>query len=153
MKNAIAQILLNINLKIIKMDWKQRKIYAVPFDSFNMEIEGSYLPYYYLHGEAENLNGYDICNANDKAFTKALKQGAFLCMIVFTDGTEREGICFSKYNMINRMEGLVCLLEDDEHIEHAVKQYMEFKHTPSMYTDEEDYMKEIGKFNLIKILN
>jgi hypothetical protein len=133
------------------MDWKERKVYAVPNDSTIRDIKGFYFPYFYLHGKAMYINDYDICNADPEIIALCLRQGAFLCMVVFTDGTEHEAICFSKYNNLDRMQGLICLLDDNEHIEHAVKEELKFKNTPNMYGDEEVYLRKLGKFELIHV--
>lgn len=125
--------------------------YAVPLAS-DIEIEGTRPSFFYLHMEAEDINGYDICNANAEALSNCLSQGAFLCKIIFTDGSVEDGICFSKWKASSRaMQGLVCLLRDEEGIKHAVHEYMDWTFTPSMYRDEEDYLISINKYHLITI--
>ena len=125
--------------------------YGVPLDS-DIEIEGTRPPSFYLHMEAEAVNGFDLCNANEEALSNCLSEGAFLCKIKFTDGSVEDGICFSKWKQSMRhMEGLVCLLRDDEGIRHAVHNYLEWSYIPSMYSDERDYLISINKYNLLTI--
>jgi hypothetical protein len=131
----------------LSQNWRRNKFYAVPFDQ--QGAKGERVPYFYLHGEAEKINGYDICNANSEAIADCLRQGAFLCELIFVDGRTEDAICFSKYGY-GRMEGLIVLLSDQKHITNAVE-YLEFKSIPSMYDDEEKYLISIGLFDAMKI--
>lgn len=111
-------------------------------------IPGFYTPYFYLHNEAERLNGYDICKGDPHAVRKCFREGAFLCSIQFTDMSFKDAICFSKWNGMNHMTGLICLLDDDEGIVDAIS-YLGFKHPPQMSSNEEEHLKHIGKLNLL----
>jgi len=121
--------------------WRDNKIYAVPMTD-NDNIQGRWLPYFYLHGEAEKMNRYDICNANIETFKNCLRQGAFLCEVHFTDGSVHDAICFSKFD-VYQMEGLVVLLSDVEHIKNALE-YLDIKSFPSMFDDEIKHLSSIG---------
>ena len=122
--------------------------YAVPLHNENDIVQGFYTPYFYLHGEAERINGYDICKGDSHALSHCLMQSAFLCSLQFTDHSVENAICFSKWNGRNRMEGLVCLLSDEEGIQDAVS-YLGFTHIPDMYSNEQEYLKKINKLSLL----
>jgi len=98
--------------------------------------------FFYLHGKAEKLNGYDICDANAEALSNCLSKGAFLCMVQYTDGTQREAICFSVFGR-HHMEGLICLLDDLEGILSCFD-YFNLKGMPSIYDHEEEYLDSLG---------
>jgi hypothetical protein len=134
------------------MNWYENEIYSQPLYGHGNkdDVPGIYIPYFYLHGKAEELNGYDICNGNIETFQRCLHEGAFLCRLHIGD-IIYDAICFSKFDGFDRMQGLVCLLDDDEHIEHAVKDYLKFKRTPRIFPDEEDYLRKLGKFELIYV--
>ena len=123
--------------------------FAVPNDPDEEDIvPGFYTPYFYLHNEAERLNGYDICKGDSHSVRECLREGAFLCSIHFRDGSLKDAICFSKWNGINHMTGLLCLLDDEEGIIDAIS-YLGFKHPPQMYSNEEQHLKHIGKLDLL----
>lgn len=128
------------------MDWKSRIFYAVP--DHNTPVAGIRPSYFYLHREAESRNGYDICTCNSEAIVNCLREGAFLCRVIFSDYTTEDAVCFSKF-VDNRMNGLICLLSDEDGIKSAVK-YYDFTDGVSMYTDEEEYLKLLGKYKSLK---
>lgn len=47
---------------------------------------GERLSYFYLHGKAEEKNGYDCCNANITAFTYAIRNLLFFAELKYPDG-------------------------------------------------------------------
>jgi hypothetical protein len=132
----------------VSQRWRENKIYAVPIDS-EIEVKGERIPYFYLHGQAQDINGYDICNGNIHAIVNCLEQGAFLCEIEFTNGSVQDAICFCKYSRDSHMTGWIVLLSDFESIIQAVKVY-KYDMFPSMYSDEKEYLKSIGVYDTIK---
>lgn len=130
-------------------NFRERKFYAVDINE-RVNTPGYRASYFYLHGEAEYVNGYDICTANGEALGNCLRRGAFLCEVVCNDGNAKDAICFSYFKHGERMSGLICFLDDEESIEYVAKKESIFSSTPSMYTDEEDYLRSIGKYHLIK---
>jgi hypothetical protein len=133
----------------ISQRWRRNKIFAVPIN-YEIDVEGERIPYFYLHGQAQDINGYDICNGNINAIINCLEQGAFLCELHFIDGRIEDAICFSKYDRGDRqMNGWILLLSDYNGIKQAIE-YFEFADTPTMYEDEKEYIKSIGVFDVIK---
>jgi hypothetical protein len=130
-------------------NFRERKFYALHINE-SVDAPGYRPSYFYLHGEAEDVNGYDICTANGEALSNCLRRGAFLCEVVCTDGSTKDAICFSYFKHGERMSGLICFLNDEESIEGVAKKESIFSDTPSMYCDEIDYLVEIGKYHLIK---
>lgn len=118
------------------------KIYAVPIDG-EVEIPGKRLSYFYLHGKAEELNGYDICNGDIEAFHYALRMGGFLCEVHFTDKSVAEAVCVCKFEF-SRMTGLIVLESDVDRLGDLKEFYCEGKlpYSVPFYTDEEEYLKE-----------
>lgn len=131
-------------------DAQEKIFYAEPLHAYDEEGNLTYdLPehvvranYFYLHGKAEQLNGYDICNANAEALSHCLSKGAFLCIVQYADGTQREAICFSVFEH-HRMKGLICLLEDLEGILSCFN-YFDLKAMPMMFEHEEEYLDSLG---------
>lgn len=97
-------------------------IYAEPLNCC-MAMPGERLPLFYLHGEAERLNGFDICNANGEAAYSAASPGWSLVGIEFMNSQDeaRLGIMFSYMGSMNRMEGRICLVDDIEAIQQVLK--------------------------------
>lgn len=96
-------------------------IYAEPSNCC-MAMPGERLPLFYLHGEAERLNGFDICNADEEAAYTAAKPGWCLVEIEFMNSQDepRIGIMFSYMGSMNRMEGRICLVDDIEAIQQVL---------------------------------
>lgn len=108
--------------------------------------------FFYLHRKAEELNGYDTCDANAKALSNCLSKGAFLCMVQYVDGTQREAICFSVFGRDgHRMEGLICLLDDLDGILSCFH-YFDLKGMPSIYEHELEYLDSMGILEPIRQL-
>jgi len=100
--------------------------------------------YFYLHRKAEELNGYDICDANAEALSDCLRRGAVLCMVQYVDGTQREAICFSVFGRdALHVEGLICLLDDLDGILSCFR-YFDLKVMPSIYEHELECLDSIG---------
>jgi len=137
-------------------DAKEKIFYAEPLHAFDEEGNLTYdLPehvvranYFYLHGKAEELNGYDICSANAPALSYCLLKGAFLCMVQFLDGKQREAICFSVFEH-HRMKGLICLLEDLDGILSCFP-YFNIDRMPMLFDHEEKYLDSIGIYEPMK---
>lgn len=127
---------------------REKVFYAQPIGEYNAPECVARPDYFYLHAKAEELNGYDICLANCEALSECTRQGAFLCMVQFEDGTQKEAICFSMFK-IHRMEGLICLLEDLEGIMSCFP-YFDLKRVPSMFSDEQAYLTEIGVYPVMR---
>ena len=82
-------------------------IYAVPYDG---EAKGLRLSYFYLHGEAEQMNGFDICNGNIAAFKHCLRVWHFDCTLVI--GRKKyEAVCYTRLDG-SHMCGYVVLKSD-----------------------------------------
>lgn len=89
----------------------------------NTEYEGfGFMSYYYLHGEAESINGYDLVEGDMEAMRKALSSRIFPVNLKLQDGNTYDAIVISYYKF-NRMTGLICLCTDLEHIKHALFEY------------------------------
>ena len=121
--------------------------YAEPIEG--LELPGNRMPYFYLHGECEKRNGYDICNANIEAFRYSLREGGYLCKVQFMNGEIEDAICFSKFES-NSMNGLIVFLRNDADIIDAIR-LLGFRGIPSFNLDEEDYLKSINKWDLMNL--
>jgi hypothetical protein len=120
-----------------------RIFYAEPISSIRKCPEPVVRPnYFYLHKQAENINGYDICMANIEAMKYCLNKGAFLCQISFADDTIKDTICFTSFVEGRRMEGLICLLDDIEGIQSCIE-YFNIREMVYMYSDEKEYLLSI----------
>lgn len=82
----------------------------------------SFLSYFYLHGEAEIINGYDLVEGNMETLVYALSDRIFPTKLILQDGNEYDGVVIS-YHKMGRMTGLICLCTDLEHIRHALFDY------------------------------
>lgn len=112
-------------------------IYATPMN-YETPIEGSRLPFFYLHSIAEKINGYDCCNGNIEAFNYALSAGAFLADLIFVDG--RKERCIVTSNLSNgRMHGLIAMLSDIEGVKEIFYDFTDF---PCMYDHFKGELKE-----------
>lgn len=92
------------------------KIYAVTIDgkSYKDYEPHETMSFYYLDGQAEDENGYDICAGNLTAFAYAQSQCVFDAVLVFPDGEERPCKVSSFFdNDLKRMKGYVWLADDE----------------------------------------
>jgi hypothetical protein len=100
---------------------KEATIYADTTFSRGSELElsGSRLPFFYLHGQAQDVTGYDCCNGNIEAFRYALSfNHFFLADLTFehTDIPTQRCICFTKTD-VGRIAGRIILINDKAAIE------------------------------------
>lgn len=131
-------------------EFRERKFYGLHI-SRDVDIPlGEFASFYYLHGEADYVNGYDLCTFNEEAESLCSQEGAFLCEVVCIDGTVKDAICFSYLKHGHRMSGLICFLDDEINIEYVAKKEDIFTSTPRMFFDEVEYLKSINKYHLIK---
>lgn len=98
------------------------KIIGDSQDNFDCPDGYGYMPWFYLHYEAETINHYDIVLGNIDCFQEALRNHIFLADLKLQDGSEHEGIVFTFYKE-NRMQGLVCLCSDLEGIRNVLFEY------------------------------
>jgi len=92
------------------------KIYAetVEGEIFDDGDPKARMHYFYLDGEAEEINGYDTCAGNIQALSMAMNQGVFEAVIVFWDGSKKGCKVWSYYDRdIKRMRGYVWLQNDE----------------------------------------
>lgn len=138
--------------KINKKDFIEKfgkyTVYPVPLHGITRK--GHYFPYFYLHGDAEDRNGYDICQASPELISRSLRQGANLCVVHFRNGNKVPAICFSKF-VFDQMKGLICLLSDKLSIYNAVHEYFKYSDTPLMDSFEEDYLRKHGIFKFMRV--
>jgi len=93
------------------------KIYAMSVDGklFDDGQECGQLHYFYLDGEAEYQNLYDICYGNIPAHSMAQSQIVFEAIYIAIDGTKKGCYVSSYYDeAFKRMKGYVWLKEDKE---------------------------------------
>jgi len=92
------------------------KIYAETIEGeiFDDGETKARMHYFYLDGEAEEINGYDICAGNIQALSMAMNQNVFEAVIVFWDGSKKGCKVWSYYDRdIKRMRGYVWLQNDE----------------------------------------
>lgn len=76
---------------------------------------------FYLDGEAEEINGNDICFGNIHAISMCLHSNIFDAVLVFWDGSKKGCKVWSYYNEGNgKMSGYVWL-NDDETIQPIIQ--------------------------------
>lgn len=76
------------------------------------ELQGIRLSYFYMHVRAQELAGYDCCNANIDAVQDALREGFFLADLVYpNDVAPQQAIVFCKFEY-GQMEGRILLVND-----------------------------------------
>jgi hypothetical protein len=92
------------------------KIYAETIEGeiFDDGETKTRMHYFYLDGEAEEINGYDICEGNIQALSMAMNQNVFEAVLVFWDGSKKGCKVWSYYDRdIKRMRGYVWLQNDE----------------------------------------
>jgi hypothetical protein len=95
---------------------KVPKIYAQTieremFDDGEKKVK---LPYFYLDGEAEEINGYDLCYGNIETLAMLLNQNIFEALLVFWDGSKKGCKVWSYYDLdMRRMRGYIWLKNDE----------------------------------------
>lgn len=83
----------------------------------------AYIPQFYLHGEAEHLNGYDIASGNIECFQRILRCHLFTIDLKLQDGKVYDGLVIPYISGERRIEGLICLCMDTDGIRHAMFDY------------------------------
>ena len=99
-----------------------------------------FLSYFYLHGKAESINGFDCCEGNIEVFSNILSMSTRIVTLLMSDNKTYDCLLFSTVNS-NRMSGLICLIDDLESIESAYNYYSK-RPSLSMYSDDEEYLIE-----------
>ena len=89
----------------------------------NWDKEGyAFMSYVYLHGDAEDINGFDCLEGNIEAF-RTIMQVCVSCVgLLMPDGSSKDALLIPSFGR-RRVEGLVCLLSDRESIKYALKYY------------------------------
>ena len=91
-------------------------IYPVSIDGKHFEDSQSKskLHYFYLDGQAEMLNGYDICLGNIEALSMAMNSNVFEAILIYPNGDKKGCKVWSYYDRdIKRMRGYVWLQNDE----------------------------------------
>ena len=86
------------------------------------KTKGRFLSYYYLHGQADNMNGYDLCSGDIRVHSKCMVEGIHFVDIKGIEGLpEYAGaLLFTHFNH-NRMEGLITLISNKDDIISALE--------------------------------
>lgn len=94
---------------------------AIKIANTSSEVETIYcdtkgvgsLPYFYLHGKAEDDNNYDVIGANSKALTSCLQANISYCEIVTENNETNAGLIVSGYDQLfGRMAGYIVYIAD-----------------------------------------
>lgn len=92
------------------------KIYAETIEGefFDDGEPKTRMHFFYIDGEAEEINGYDICLGNVEALSIAMNQCVFEAILVFWDGSKKGCKVWSYYDTdLRRMRGYVWLQNDE----------------------------------------
>ena len=100
--------------------------------------------YIYLHGEAQNINGYDCCEGNIEFFRLLLRLSPSLTTLLMQDGTTHRAIVFPYGDMSRHVSGLVCLVSDINGIKSALD-YQSYYSSLSSLTLYDDDINELKK--------
>lgn len=95
---------------------KLAKIYAQTIDGkiYEDDEPKRTMSFYYLDGQAEDINGYDICAGNLTAFSYAQSQTVFDALLVFADGKEEPCKVSSFFDTDwDHMRGYIWLYSDE----------------------------------------
>ena len=76
------------------------------------------IPYFYLHGRLEDLNGYDCVNASIETFYVAMRSGVFLVNAIIK-AESYLSLCICDYSE-GCMQGYIVMLDDLEGIKEAL---------------------------------
>lgn len=107
---------------------------------YSGDIKFGFLSYVYLHGEAEDMSGFDCCEGNMETLKNLLKSSIFSGTLLNKDNTELDVLIIPCYKE-RRTTGLVCLCTDHESIRHALfKYYDEYEVSSSMYEHVKEYI-------------
>jgi hypothetical protein len=142
-------------MKKIQPELSVPKIYAETYEGkvFDDGEVKSRMHYFYLDGLAEDLNNYDICQGNIYAHSAAQSNRLFEAIYVSAEGEEKGCFVHSYYdNHLERMRGLIWLMEDEgsqEHIEKARNEVIPV--IKGYHIDKEGYIHfEHDKFDKFK---
>ena len=92
------------------------KIYAETIEGefFDDGEPKTRMHFFYIDGEAEEINGYDICLGNVEALSMAMSENVFEAVLVFWDGSSKGCKVWSYYDTDSRrMRGYVWLQNDE----------------------------------------
>ena len=89
---------------------------------FDPPEEYGFLPYVYLHFEAEVLNGCDYCFGNIPVLQRLLGCHLFPCEVLLQNGETYDALVIPAFTD-HRVKALVCLCTDLEGIRHAMFNY------------------------------
>lgn len=114
----------------------------------SIDTPGYRASYFYLHGKLDELNGYDICNVNDKLLQSLLRPGIRFATCTINE-IKYNCLVICSYRM-DRIEGYIVEINDFESIKDAM---LKFK--PNLCSDDSlEYIQEnfIETFNYLRIL-
>ena len=123
-----------------------KKVYGFNQDQ-SLPTKGIYMPWFYLHGEADCRNDYDLCGGNTETLVRLLIISPFPVGLYLQDGSVFNGIVLPWVDSIAyRVSGLVCILSDVESIKHALYEYSDyinkFPKGLQMYDDDIDFIEK-----------
>jgi hypothetical protein len=110
------------------------------WESENFYEKFEFLSYFYLHGKAESINGFDCCEGNIEVFSNILSMSTRIVTLWMANNKTYDCLLFSTVSS-HRMSGLICLIDDLEAIESAYNYYSK-KPSLSMYEHDEKYLEE-----------
>jgi len=122
---------------------------------YSGDIKFCFLSYIYLHGEAENMSGFDCCEGNMETIKNLLRNTIFSGTLLTKDNEELDVLiipCHKEY----RSSGLICLCTDHDSIRHTLFEYYDkFEVSSSMYEHEKEkiYSKYPEIMNIIHEYN
>jgi len=115
----------------------KRIVYAVGSERESGD-EGIFANYFYLHGEAETQNGFDLCTMNGRMMASCMTSGIYRACLINEDKSESECLVFSMYHH-NSMRGYVVLLDDMQGLEDALRIHNVFDLS---FTAESEWLTE-----------
>jgi len=98
------------------------------------------LPYIYLHGQAQDMNGYDGAEGNIETFRAILSNCVRTATLLQEDGTEHDVLLIPSF-FERRVQGLICLCSSLDDIKFTITEYFN-KVNVNMYDDEEKWLKD-----------
>lgn len=126
---------------------KNKVVYGVPLnEDFN---KGYYIGQFYLHGKAEDINGYDIVTMSGDCFYAAMFDNRASLVEIEIKEERYKGLMFSFYHF-GRMEGLITLIDDLDAIKDIIKVFP--INSPTIEEGEKTYLKTHfpNTYNLLK---
>ena len=98
-------------------------------------LKGNRVEYCYIHGELEDIVGYDCYNASINFILECLKRLVFLCTVIFK-GKKYKCIVLNSFKE-ERMRNYVVLLDDIKGIKDAIKEFGECNFFTGGYSSKE----------------